>query len=130
MYKLLTPFHLNFLMQRCSIVRHHEAWRAVLTYAPAVVAVLTMAILLFGSAMQWRLNHDENTYCAAGALLTSGMVMYRDFAYLQMPWLPVIYAFLFNLFNTTDYLFVGRVFSVACSILTMVLVLIIFIHAF
>jgi hypothetical protein len=102
----------------------------VLTYTLAAVAVVVMAILLFASAMMWQLNHDENTYCAAGALISSGMVMYRDFAYLQMPWLPVIYAFVFNLFNTTDYLFVGRVVSVNCSILTMVLVLIVFIHAF
>lgn len=104
-------------------------WRSILIYAGAAVVILMMTFLLFGSAMQG-FDHDENLYCTAGALITSGQVMYKDFAYLQMPLLPVIYAFLFTLFKTTNYLFVGRVFSVTCSVLTMVLVLIAFIRAF
>jgi hypothetical protein len=101
----------------------------IVIYAIAAVVIVVMTILLFGSAMQ-DFDHDENNYCAAGALIASGKVMYRDFAFLQMPMLPVIYAFLFTLFKTTNYLFVGRVFSVTCSILTMLLVLVAFLHAF
>jgi hypothetical protein len=110
-------------------LRMTAIWHTILIYAGAAIVMLMMTILLFGSGMQQRFDHDENLYCTAGALITSGQVMYKDFAYLQMPLLPVIYAFLFTLFKTTNYLFAGRVFSVTCSILTMFLVLIAFIHA-
>lgn len=94
------------------------------------IVIAAMTIFLFGSAMRGGFDHDENLYCTAGALTASGHIMYKDFAFLQMPLLPVIYAFLFTLFKTTNYLLVGRVFSVACSILTMFLVLIAFLNAF
>lgn len=88
-----------------------------------------LAVFLFGTAMKG-FDHDENVYCSAGALIASGKVMYRDFAYLQMPLLPVIYAFLFTIFKTTNYLLAGRVFSVTCSILATFLVLVAFLRVF
>ncbi len=110
-------------------VRKTATWDTVLIYAIAAIVMAILTIFLFGSALQG-FDHDENIYCTAGALIVSGKVMYRDFAFLHMPLLPVIYAFLFTLFKTTNYLFVGRVFSVACSVLTMYLVLTAFLQAF
>jgi hypothetical protein len=93
------------------------------------VVLVSTSLFLFGAAMRG-FNHDENLYVAAGVLIASGKVMYKDFAFLQMPLLPVIYAFLFTLFKTTNYLLIGRIFSVTCSILTMFLVLAVFTRAF
>jgi len=110
-------------------VRKTVTWDTVSIYSIAAVVMAILTVFLFGSALQG-FDHDENIYCTAGALIASGKVMYKDFAFLHMPLLPVIYASLFTLFRTTNYLFVGRVFSVACSVLTMSLVLIAFLQAF
>jgi hypothetical protein len=110
-------------------VRETPMWHIGLIYVIAAIVMAILTIFLFGSAMRG-FDHDENIYCAAGALIASGKVMYKDFAYLQMPLLPVLYASIFTFFKTTNYLFVGRVFSVTCSAITMFLVLLVFLHAF
>ncbi len=81
-----------------------------------ILAALALAIL--ANAMTKPLGHDEHMYCTAGALLAGGKLIYRDFSYIaQMPYHPLICAFLYRAFNTTQYLLVGRMLSVICDVL-------------
>ena len=54
----------------------------------------TVVILLWlGSWFEIRqsYDHNENMYVAAGVLASQGETLYRDFAYLQTPYLPLAY---------------------------------------
>jgi hypothetical protein len=60
-------------------------------------------------------------YCTAGALLAQGQMIYRDFSYpSQLPYHPLLLATLYRLFDTTHYLFVGRLVSVLSDIMVVV----------
>jgi hypothetical protein len=50
---------------------------------------------------------NENMYVAASALAMD-QDLYRDFAFVQMPYLPHLYAFLYSVSDTTQYLLCGR----------------------
>lgn len=50
-------------------------------------------------------SHNEDMYISAGVLSAEGMVLYKDFAYLQMPYLPLLYSFLYKLFGITSFYF-------------------------
>lgn len=56
------------------------------------------------------LSHDEHMYLTAGQLIQDH-AMYKDFAYLQMPYLPMIYGITFKITQTQDYLFWGRLWA-------------------
>jgi 4-amino-4-deoxy-L-arabinose transferase-like glycosyltransferase len=70
--------------------------------------------MLFHAAMNKGLNHDENMYVAAGALVArEGLAPYLDFTYFQMPYLPYLYALAFSI---SDHLLLSaRIISVLCS---------------
>jgi 4-amino-4-deoxy-L-arabinose transferase-like glycosyltransferase len=58
-------------------------------------------------------------------------MIYRDFSYpAQMPYHPFLYAALFKIFNTTRFIFVGRMVSVVCDILTMLFIVAIYRRVF
>lgn len=85
-----------------------------------VLAVIALSFAIFANSMTKSLGRDEQMYCTGGALMAQGKMIYRDFSYpAQMPYHPLLYAGLFRLFGTTRYLFVGRIVSVVCDILTM-----------
>lgn len=85
-----------------------------------VIIVVSSSILLANS-MTRPLEPDEQTYCTAGALLTKGKMIYRDFSYpSQMPYHPLLCAVLFKAFNTTHFLLVGRILSCLCDIFVVV----------
>jgi hypothetical protein len=52
----------------------------------------TLAILLVTFALLRPVDHDESQYVAAAALTAHGLLPYRDFAYLQTPLQPYIFA--------------------------------------
>ncbi len=88
--------------------------------------LLVMAVLLFVAVfsriMTEELDHDEHMYISAGALMAQGERLYTDFAYLQMPYMPCVYAAAFKLTGTTHYLLTGRlvkvcIITVSCLLL-------------
>lgn len=86
-----------------------SAWPAWLT---AVVA----GLLFLALAMCAPLSRDEHMYVAAGALLRNG-TLYKDFAYVQTPYLPYVYAALFAGSGGAWLLLVARVFTAATALL-------------
>lgn len=98
------------------------------------VGVLTLALLfaaIAANSMTKPLGHDEQMYCAAGALTAQGKMIYRDFSYVgQMPYHPLLCAALFKTFNTTYYLLTVRLLSAFCDILVVVCILGIYLSLF
>jgi hypothetical protein len=86
-----------------------------------------LSLIIIADSMSKPVGHDEHMYCTASALIAKGKVIYRDFSYVaQLPYHPTICAGLFKLFNTSRFLLVTRLFSVACDILVIVLIAIIY----
>ncbi len=86
----------------------------LVAFAGAVGTILTV------------LDHNEHMYMAAGVLVAQNKVIYRDFAYLQMPYLPLLYGRLFQwLHIQAYYLLVGKLvsgFFLSLSTLTLFLI--------
>ncbi|HXF61980.1 MAG TPA: hypothetical protein VNK95_10195 [Caldilineaceae bacterium] len=72
---------------------------------PVVVAGLAAAFLALGLFSQTVYNtaHNEQMYVAAGYLLAQGKRLYRDFAFVQMPYTPLVYAAVYS-FSPGGYL--------------------------
>ena len=58
--------------------------------------------------MMTHFGHDEHMYVTAGYLVKEGRMLYRDFAYLQAPYLPLIYGFVYKLTGTSHYLLAAK----------------------
>ncbi|MDE0878886.1 MAG: DUF2029 domain-containing protein, partial [Sphingomonas bacterium] len=54
------------------------------------LAILSLAFVAL--AMLRPVDHDESQYVAAAALVAQGLMPYRDFAYLQTPLQPFLFA--------------------------------------
>jgi len=75
--------------------------------------IIIFAVLLTGAfsyIMNAPLNHNEHMYITSGVLVGNNS-LYEDFAYLQMPYLPLIYGTFYKLTGTSYYLLWGRVFT-------------------
>ena len=58
------------------------------------------------------LNHNEHMYHAASVFVSQNKVLYKDFAYVQMPYLPLLYGNLYKLLGVDSYyLLIGKLFS-------------------
>ncbi|NMB90816.1 MAG: hypothetical protein GYA17_20845, partial [Chloroflexi bacterium] len=69
---------------------------------------LLVPILLFTVAgvfarVMTGLDHNEHMYVTAGVLVSQGRQLYRDFAYLQMPYLPLLYGGLYRWLGNGAY---------------------------
>jgi hypothetical protein len=99
-----------------------------------VLFLVGLGLAILANSMTKPLGRDEHMYCTAGALLAQGKMIYRDFSYVaQMPYHPLLCAFLYKALNTTHYLLVGRMFSAVCDILLAVCIVAIYrriFHAF
>ena len=73
------------------------------------LSILLLLLLLVTSAVVLTkgLSHDEHMYLSAARLLDSGSI-YTDFAYLQTPYMPYVYHFMINIFNSGYILATGR----------------------
>lgn len=56
-------------------------------------------------------DHNEEMFVTAGVLAAQGHVPYRDFSYMQMPYLPFIFGELFRLFGMANPVLVARIFN-------------------
>jgi 4-amino-4-deoxy-L-arabinose transferase-like glycosyltransferase len=57
-----------------------------------LLAFAALAIILIALALLRPVDHDESQYVAAAALTAQGLLPYRDFAYLQTPLQPYLFA--------------------------------------
>lgn len=90
---------------------------------PLVIAAAAIIFLgMFSQAMLRPLSHDEHMYIYAGVLIQNYDI-YKDFAYLQMPYLPLLYGIIFKLTGNSDYLFWGRLVSLIAMLLSSLLIL-------
>ena len=100
-------------------------------YPLAIVIVFLLSLIIFANSMTKQIGRDEQMYVTAGVLLSQGRMIYRDFAYVaQLPFHPLIYAFVYRLLNTTYFLLTARCFSVLCDILSVIAVVGIYRHIF
>lgn len=82
------------------------------------LAILLLILSLFAYVMTHRLSHDEHMYIAAG-VLAQHYQLYRNFAYLQMPYLPLVYGFVYQLTGTNYYLLTARLLTFGFAIATL-----------
>jgi hypothetical protein len=57
-----------------------------------LLVLAALAIILIALALLRPVDHDESQYVAAAALTARGLIPYRDFAYLQTPLQPYLFA--------------------------------------
>jgi hypothetical protein len=79
-------------------------------YAFVVAIFLVLALGVFSNIMNHPIDHNEHMYISAGVLISENS-LYKDFAFLQMPYLPFVYGTFYKLTGTSYYLLVGRFFS-------------------
>lgn len=93
-----------------------------LLICPSVVAFLGCSITYFFiNAMTYPLDHNEHMYITAGYLAQS-QTLYRDFALLQMPYLPLLYSYVFSITGVERLLFTGRLCTFLFSVSSVILV--------
>ena len=79
-------------------------WGMALCVAVAFAGAIGVILTVF--------DHNEHMYLAAGVQVAQNKVIYRDFAYLQMPYLPLLYGKLLQwLPIQAYYLLAGKVVS-------------------
>ncbi len=78
-----------------------------------LMAIVAYASLGSFAGIMTSLDHNEPMYVAAGVLFSQGKALYRDFAYLQTPYLPVLYGSAYKVLSIdTYYLLTAKLFSV------------------
>jgi hypothetical protein len=78
--------------------------------AVATVVFFVLALGAFSNIMNSPVDHNEHMYISAGVLAKEN-ILYKDFAFLQMPYLPIVYGALYKITGTTHYLLTGRLAS-------------------
>lgn len=85
-----------------------------------VIGLIAIHISLLVFFVFFRMvDGDESFYLSAAQQVTQGQVLYQDFFYPQMPYLPYLLSVLMG--NGFDTLYLTRMISVALSILTIVI---------
>ncbi len=78
---------------------------------------LLLSLLLFAcigafAHIMTSFDHNEHMYITAGVLVAQGQDLYRDFAYLQTPYLPFLYAGIYRVLGISSfYLLTGKLIS-------------------
>ncbi|HUW84360.1 MAG TPA: hypothetical protein VMZ31_16355 [Phycisphaerae bacterium] len=88
-----------------------------LYYLLAAAAIVALFLLALNNIMTY-LNHNEHMYIAAAVFVKDNYALYRDFAFLQMPLLPLLYGYTYTLLGTDHYLLIGKLFSCLFYILS------------
>lgn len=87
-----------------------SAGMRALTWRHILIGV-GLLVVLVAAALRSDLDWDENMYLAAG-VLSRDHAIYRDFAFLQTPYLPLLYGLVFRLTGTTHFLLAARLVNV------------------
>jgi hypothetical protein len=86
----------------------------------AAAALGALALLLLGLALIHPLSHDEQQYVASAALAYDAQI-YRDFIYLQTPYMPLLLGAAMEVVSDRPFL-VARLFNWAVSAASVLLV--------
>jgi hypothetical protein len=93
--------------------------------------VFAVILSIFASGLLKPLGHDEHMYCTAGAMMAQGKLIYRDFSYVaHPPYHPLLLAAVYKVFNTSYYLLAGRLVSIICDCLVVLIIFLIYRHIF
>lgn len=86
--------------------------------------IIFFAILGDFARIMTTFNHNEHMYIAAGVLVAQNNILYKDFAYLQTPYLPLLYGSIFKVLGINSfYLLTGKVTSFIALLISGVSVL-------
>ena len=94
------------------------------TYIIIVLIFIFLNLGIFSLMMVKQHWDDENMYVSAGVLIQN-YSLYKDFAFLQMPYLPHLYGIIFSLTGTTHYLLIAEVINFFFMALSSLLIYII-----
>ena len=77
-----------------------------------LIAIVLFAFVGAFARVMSGFDHNEHMYIAASILVSGDQELYKDFAYLQMPYLPLLYGNLYKLLGVTSYYFlIGKLIS-------------------
>lgn len=94
-----------------------------------MASLFAILLLLFVRALARELNHDEEQFIAAPALLLrAGLLPYRDYAFFHTPDLIFIFAALFA--TTSHFLLAARSFNSSCAALLLLLLFVFTVRRF
>jgi 4-amino-4-deoxy-L-arabinose transferase-like glycosyltransferase len=79
-------------------------------YIFLILVLIVIGVCMFSYTMNNSMMNDEHMYVSAGVLAQENTI-YQDFAYLQMPYLPLIYSAIYKITGTEYYLLYARLFS-------------------
>jgi 4-amino-4-deoxy-L-arabinose transferase-like glycosyltransferase len=92
---------------------------------------VVLSLLLLANSMIKPVSRDEHMYCTAGVLTADGKTIYKDFSYAaQPPYHALLLAAFYKVLQTHHYLLVGRLVSVACDVLIVVFIVLIYRQVF
>ena len=74
------------------------------------VALLVCVITTFFESMTFY-DHDEEMYLSAARQIMDGRSVYRDFAFCQTPYMPLLFAAAFKIAGISHYLLVGKLIN-------------------
>jgi hypothetical protein len=86
-----------------------------------VIVFIAFFFAMFSYIVNGPVDRNEHMYISAGVLIQDN-ALYKDFAYLQMPYLPFIYGLLYKLTGTTHYLLWSRLLGFVFAILSALLI--------
>ncbi len=91
----------------------HRSYHRIVHFIFLLFVSALFSLYLYATAnkIMTYFSHNEHMYIAAGYLIKQGKVLYRDFAFLQMPLLPLLYGTFYKLTGTSLYLLIGKCFS-------------------
>ncbi len=78
-----------------------------------LIPIILFATLGAFSRIMSVLSHNEHMYIAAGVLVAKSQVIYRDFAFVQTPYLPLLYGNVYRLTGLSHYYLAGKLISFA-----------------
>ncbi|MDJ0864469.1 MAG: hypothetical protein QNK03_00075 [Myxococcota bacterium] len=78
-----------------------------------VALLLAAAVSVVGAwnGVRGTFDHNEHMYVMAGVLTSQGERLYRDFPYVQMPYLPLLYGALFRFVEPAWYYATAKIVS-------------------
>ncbi len=98
-----------------------------------IVCLLVVAGLLVvaNSMTKPRGSNDEQMYCTGAALMSRGMRIYHDFAYLtHPPYHALLLSWVYRVTGTSHYLLAGRILSCCFDMITVLSLTFIVLHLF
>lgn len=97
--------------------------RKIIFFFLVTILLFTLTKVFF--KIMTSLDHNEHMYITASILTAQNNILYKDFAYVQMPYLPLLYGSLIKSLNITSYyLLAGKFISFLSLCFSTVLVLI------